>query len=164
MEVLDGEELPISICLTQHRLAHQLGSSLLLQEGPVLDPLVLAITHVIIQLCSLLKAFSTLRSVGESLDIRLDNHKHSFLAELGIAIDDRYVNEVSLTYGSSYIWRFFCKILYDTSFCTHWLSLLELLNSCVMLACLSVIPLNKKCSALTLTQTDAWFCQVDHLT
>ena len=42
------------------------------------------------------------------------------------------------------IWRFFCKILYDTSFCTHWLSLLELLNSCIMLACLSVIPLNKK--------------------
>ena len=28
---------PISICLTQHRLAHQLGSSLLLQEDPVVD-------------------------------------------------------------------------------------------------------------------------------
>ena len=27
--VLDGEELPISICLTQHRLAHQIGSSIL---------------------------------------------------------------------------------------------------------------------------------------
>ena len=38
MVVLDGDELPISICLTQHRLAHQLGSSLLLQEGRVADP------------------------------------------------------------------------------------------------------------------------------
>ena len=36
MVVLDGEELPISTCLTQHRRAQQLGSSLLLQEGPVL--------------------------------------------------------------------------------------------------------------------------------
>ena len=156
---------PISICLTQHRLAHQLGSSLLPEEVLYQTlqccPSDLLFSYIV---CSLFKAFSTLGSVGESLDIRLDNHKHSFLAELGIAIDDRYVNEVSLTYGSSYIWRFFCKILYDTSFCTHWLSLLELLNSCVMLACLSVIPLNKKCSALTLTQTDAWFCQVDHLT
>ena len=44
--VLDGEELPISICLIQHRLAHQLGGSLLLQEGLVLDPLMLAPTHV----------------------------------------------------------------------------------------------------------------------
>ena len=44
--VLDGEELPISICLTQHRLAHQLGNSLLLQEEPVLDPLMLAGVHV----------------------------------------------------------------------------------------------------------------------
>ena len=34
--VLDGEE---PACLTQHRLAHQLGSSLLLQEGRMLDPL-----------------------------------------------------------------------------------------------------------------------------
>ena len=60
--VLDGEELPISICLTQHRLAHQLGSSLLLQEDPVLDPLMLA-DRPVIQLCSLLKVFNTLRSV-----------------------------------------------------------------------------------------------------
>jgi hypothetical protein len=38
---VDGEELPISIYLTQHRLAHQLGSSLILQEDPVEDFLVL---------------------------------------------------------------------------------------------------------------------------
>ena len=115
MEVLDGEELPISICLTQHRLAHQLGSSLLLLKGPVLDPLVLATTHVIIQLCSLLKAFSTLRSVEESLDIRLDNHKLSFLVKTalfyssgGRIIDVRYIDGVSLTYGSprQHIWTF----------------------------------------------------------
>ena len=79
--VLDGEELPISICLTQHRLAHQLGSSLLLQEDPVPDPLVLA-AGAVIQLCSLLKAFNTLRSVEESLDISLERHKHLFLKML----------------------------------------------------------------------------------
>ena len=78
--VLDGEELPISICLTQHRLAHQLGSSLLLQEDPVLDPLVLVFGPVI-QLCSLLKAFDTLRSAEESLDIKKDQHMHSLLQE-----------------------------------------------------------------------------------
>ena len=80
MVVLDGEELPISICLTQHRLAHQLGSSLLLQEGPVLDPLVLVATRII-QLCSLLKVFSTLRSVEESLDIKLVNQEHLLLVK-----------------------------------------------------------------------------------
>ena len=69
--VLDGEELLISICLTQHRLAHQLGSSLLLQEDPVLDSLVLPVGPVI-QLCSPLKAFNTPRSVEESLDISLE--------------------------------------------------------------------------------------------
>ena len=78
--VLDGEELPISICPTQHRLVHQLGSSLLLQEDPVLDLLLLATTRVI-QLCSLLKAFGTLRSVEKSLDISLDNQKHSLIVE-----------------------------------------------------------------------------------
>ena len=78
--VLDGEELPILICLTQHRLAHQLGSLLLLQEDPVLDHLML-VGGPAIQLCSLLKAFSTFRSVEESLDISLDKQKHSFLAE-----------------------------------------------------------------------------------
>ena len=84
--VLDGEELPISICLTQHRLAHQLGRSLLLQEDPVLDPLVLAVRPVI-QLCSLLKAFNTLMSVEESLAISLDNQKHSVLAEGALLMD-----------------------------------------------------------------------------
>ena len=69
--VLDGEELHISIYLTQHRLAHQLGSSLLLQEDPALDLLMLASSRVI-QLCSQLKALSILRSVEESLDISLD--------------------------------------------------------------------------------------------
>ena len=78
--VLDGEELPISICLTQHRLVHQLGSSLLLQEGHVLDPLMLVATHVI-QLCSLLKVFNTLRSVEESLGISMVHQKHSLVVE-----------------------------------------------------------------------------------
>ena len=37
--VMDGEELSISIllCLTQQRLAHQLGSLLILQEDPALN-------------------------------------------------------------------------------------------------------------------------------
>ena len=81
--VLDGEELPISTCLIQHRLAHQLGSSLVLQECPVLDPLTLAVTHVI-QLCSLLKIVSTLRSVEEFLGIRGGNLEHSFLKMLKV--------------------------------------------------------------------------------
>jgi hypothetical protein len=81
--VLNGEELPISICLTQHRLAHQLGGSLLLQEDPVQDHLMLVATHVI-QLCSLLKAFSTLRSVEESLD----KHMHSLIAEGALLMSD----------------------------------------------------------------------------
>ena len=73
--VLDGEELPISICRTQHRLAHQLESSLLLQEGPVLDHLMLVEGHVT-QLHFLLKIFNILRSVEDSLGIRLDIQKH----------------------------------------------------------------------------------------
>jgi hypothetical protein len=85
--VMDGEELPISICLTQHRLAHQLGSSLLLQEDPVLDPLMLAVRPAIL-LYSLLKAFSTLRSVEESLAIRLDIQKHSLIAEGALLMVD----------------------------------------------------------------------------
>jgi hypothetical protein len=79
--VLDGGELPFLIYLTQHRLAHQLGSSLLLQEDPVLDHPMLAVGHVI-QLCSLLKAVNTLRSVEESWDIRLEIHKHFILKML----------------------------------------------------------------------------------
>jgi hypothetical protein len=43
--MVDGEELPISICLTQHRLSHQLGSSLLLQKDPVLDLIMLASSY-----------------------------------------------------------------------------------------------------------------------
>ena len=77
---MDGEELPISIYLIQHRFSHQLGSSLLIQEDPVLDHLVL-VTGPVIQLCSLLKAFSTLKSVEESLDISLDIQKHSLVAK-----------------------------------------------------------------------------------
>ena len=46
--VLDGEEWPISICLTQHRLSHQLGSSCLLQEDPVVGPLMLVMGHAIL--------------------------------------------------------------------------------------------------------------------
>ena len=87
MEVLDGEELPISICLTQHRLAHQLGSSLLLQEDPVLDHLMLAFLPVT-QLYLLLKLFSILRSVEESLGIKLDNLKHSLLVRGALLIND----------------------------------------------------------------------------
>ena len=81
MVVLDRGELPISIYLTQHSLAHKLGSSLLHQEGPVLDPLMLAASRVF-QLYSLLKVFNTLRSVEESLDISLDNHKFFMLKML----------------------------------------------------------------------------------
>ena len=87
MVVMDGEELPISICLTQHRLAHQLGSSLPHQEGPVLDHLTLAVSHVI-QLCSLHKILNTLRSVEESLDIRLDNQELLLLVEWVLLIVD----------------------------------------------------------------------------
>ena len=104
--VLDGEELPISICLTQHRLAHQLGSSLLLQEDLVLDHLVL-VAGPVIQLCSLLKAFSTLRSVEESLDISLESAQ-AFYDSGRRTIDGQYVDGVSLTYGSprQHIWTF----------------------------------------------------------
>ena len=88
MAVLDGEELPTSICLIQHRLfAHQLGSSLLLQGGSVLDPLMLASSRVI-QLCSLLKVFNTLKSVEGSLVTRLDNQKHSPLAKVTLLMID----------------------------------------------------------------------------
>ena len=51
MVVQDGEELPISIYLTQYRLAHQLGSSLLLQVLDLPDPMLVG--RSIIQLCSL---------------------------------------------------------------------------------------------------------------
>ena len=78
--VLDGEALPILICLTKRRLAHHLGSSLLLQEDPVPDHLVLLTIHVI-QLCSPYKVVNTLRSAEESLDIRLVNRKHSLIVE-----------------------------------------------------------------------------------
>ena len=43
---------PVSICLTEHRLAHQLGSSLLLQEDPVVD-LPMLVDRPAIQLCFL---------------------------------------------------------------------------------------------------------------
>ena len=46
--VLDGEELPISIYLIQHRFAHQLGSSLPLQKDPVLDHLMLEVCYLAI--------------------------------------------------------------------------------------------------------------------
>ena len=50
-------------------------------RDPVLDLLVLPVRPVI-QLCSiLLRAFNTLRSVEESLDINLDIHKHSILVK-----------------------------------------------------------------------------------
>ena len=78
VEVMDEEEWPISISLTQHRLAHQLGSSSLLQEGPVLDHLMLAAGHAI-QPCSLLKVCNILKLVGESLDIRSDSPKDLLL-------------------------------------------------------------------------------------
>jgi hypothetical protein len=84
--VLDGEELPISIRLIQHRLAHQLGSSLLLQEDPVLDPLMLVVGPVI-QLCSLLKAVNILKSVEELLDIKLVNQEHSFTVKETLLIN-----------------------------------------------------------------------------
>ena len=64
--VLDGEELPISICLTQHRLAHQLGNLFCFQKGPVVDPILIC-ARPVIRLCSLLKVFDTLRSVEESV-------------------------------------------------------------------------------------------------
>ena len=67
----------LNLCLIQHRLAHKLGSSLLLQEDRVLDTLMLALIHVI-QHCTFLKMVNTLRSVEESLDIRRDNRAHSY--------------------------------------------------------------------------------------
>ena len=66
------------------------------------------VVQPVIQLCSLLKAFSTLRSVEESLDISLDNHKHSFLTEGAQLMNDTLMHGVSLTYGSprQHIWTF----------------------------------------------------------
>ena len=69
-----------SIGLIQDRLALQLESSLILQEGSVLDHLMLAPTRVI-ELCSPLKAFNTLRSVEELSGIRMDNQKHSMVVQ-----------------------------------------------------------------------------------
>ena len=79
--VMDGLELPISTCLIQHSLVHQLGSPLLLQEGPMLDLQILVEGHTI-YLCSLLKEFNTLRSVEESLDIRLETQTESILVQV----------------------------------------------------------------------------------
>ena len=61
----------------------------------------------VIQLCSPLKGFNTLRSVEESLAISLESHKHSF-GSRGHTIDERYVDGVTLTYGSprQHIWTF----------------------------------------------------------
>ena len=59
--VLDGGELPSSICPTQQCLAHRLGSSLLLQ-GHVEDHLVLPL-GLVLRLCFLFKTFSTIRYV-----------------------------------------------------------------------------------------------------
>ena len=53
----------------------------------MLDPLMLSPTHVV-QPCSLLKVFNTLRSVEESLDIRLVNHKHSIIVEGALLVID----------------------------------------------------------------------------
>ena len=109
--VLDGEELPISICLTQHRLAHQLGSSLLLQEGHVLDHLMLVIAAVF-QLCSLLKPEGIQYSqvCGKIIGYQV-GQPQAFILEnsnLPQTIDERYVDGVSLTYGSprQHIWTF----------------------------------------------------------
>ena len=45
--VLDGEELPTSICLTQHKPVPHLGNYLLLQEDRVADHLMLVAGHAI---------------------------------------------------------------------------------------------------------------------
>ena len=77
--VLDGEQLPISIHLTQHRRTHQLWSSLLLQEGPVPDLLMPVTEHVI--LCySQVKVYHTHRSVEDLWVTGLDNQKQLWLA------------------------------------------------------------------------------------
>ena len=97
--VVDGEELPISTCLTQHRLAHQLGSSSLLQKGPVLDPLMLAAGHAI-QPCSLLKVCNILKLVEESLDIRSDSPK-----DLLLVGHHRKPLIINCRWSESYIWK-----------------------------------------------------------
>jgi hypothetical protein len=62
-----------------------------------------------IQLCSLLKAFNTHRSVEESLAISLDDQKHFMVvANIHTTLTRRYVDGVSLIYGSprQHIWTF----------------------------------------------------------
>ncbi len=82
--VLDGEELPTSICLTKHRFAHQPGSSLLLQEDHVEDHLVLALS-LVFRLCSLLKIFNIIRCVeGLSVNTNMANLKRLWLVTLAI--------------------------------------------------------------------------------
>ena len=81
MVVLSGEELPISICLTQHRLAHQLGGPLLLQEGRAVDPPVLALRLVFLLYFSL-KVLNILRSVEESLDTKREKQEHLLTIEV----------------------------------------------------------------------------------
>ena len=56
---------------------------IILQEGPVLEPLVLTPTHVI-QLCFLLNVFNSISqslSVEESLDTSLVHQKHSLVVK-----------------------------------------------------------------------------------
>ena len=71
-----------------------LESLLLLQGGPVLEPLMLVTVHVI-QLCSLL---NTLRPVEESLDIQVGIPQ--VFINVGNSINNQYVDGLSLTYGS----------------------------------------------------------------
>ena len=75
----------------------------------MLDPLISGWLRHVFQLYSQLnKAFNTLRSVEESLDISLESHKHSLRAEGALYINVRYVDGVNLTYGSPryHIWTF----------------------------------------------------------
>ena len=73
----------------------------------MLDHLMLALLAVI-QLCSQLKAFSILRSVEESLDIRLDNQEHLFLKTLMTQKWKRLMVHMLIEYGNlrQHIWTF----------------------------------------------------------
>ena len=104
---LDGEELPISICLTQHRLAHQLGSSCIATpRRSCARP----------SNAGLLSCYSSMfptqgsqysQVCGRIIGYQV-GQPEAFYGSGGRTIDGYYVDGVSLTYGSprQHIWTF----------------------------------------------------------
>ena len=112
--VLDGEELLISICLTQHRVAHQLGSSLLHLKDPMLDLLMLASTRVIRSAMFPTQGIQYSQVCGKIIGYQV-GHPQAFYEwnrNHSISINEQYVDGLSLTYGNPrrHIWTFVAEV------------------------------------------------------